>query len=121
MKFKTNTPVEIMEDQLMLDYSSAARQEKIKLGETCLYIIHTLYAEYIPYETITRAYRRIEDVRGKLCCGVCTYEIHHLVIEVNGKETTVLLEGMEAAKAALEKIGKKNPAAVIGCHDVKAE
>lgn len=114
MKFKTNTSVEIMEDQLILDYSSAGRQEKLKLGELCLYIVHTLYAEYVPYETITRAYRRIEDVRGKLCCGVCTYEIHHLVMEVEGKEMTVLLEGKDAAQAALDIISRKNPAAVIG-------
>lgn len=116
MRFKTNTSVEIIEDQLMLDFTTAAKYEKLKVGGTCLYILHTLYTEYIPYSAITRAYRRIEDVRGKLCCGVCTYEVHHLVIEADGREITILLEGKEAAQTALEEIGRKNPAAVVGYH-----
>jgi len=114
MKFKTNTTMEIPEDILNLDYSCAAKQEKLRIGSKCLYISHTLYTEYVPYQAITRAYRRIENVKGKLCCGIATYEIHHLVLETGGKEQTVLLEGREAAQAALDSIAAGNRDAVIG-------
>lgn len=114
MKFKTNTTITITEDQLQADYAAAEKQEKLKIGEKCLYIAHTLYTEYIPYEAVERAYRRVEDVRGKLCCGVTTYEIHHLVMVFDGKETAVLLETKEAAQKALDKIAEKNAKAQIG-------
>ena len=114
MKFKTNTTVTLPEEQLQADYAAAEKQENLKLGEKCLYIAHTLYTEYVPYEAVERAYRRVEDVRGKLCCGVTTYEIHHLVIEAGGKEVTVLLESKEAAQMALDRIADKNPKAQIG-------
>ena len=117
MKFKTNTTIAIPEEQLQADYAAAEKQEKLKLGEKCLYIAHTLYTEYIPYEAIERAYRRVEDVRGKLCCGVTTYEIHHLVMVMGGKEVKVLLESEDAARKALERIAEKNPQVQIGYHE----
>lgn len=117
MRFKTNTTIAIPEEQLQADYAAAQKQEKLKLGEKCLYIAHTLYTEYMPYEAIERAYRRVEDVRGKLCCGVITYEIHHLVMVIDGKEVAVLLESKDAAQKALEQIADKNPKAQIGYHE----
>lgn len=118
MKFKTGFSVALPENVLKSDYQGADKYGKISLGDSCLYITHIFYVEYVPYSVITKAFRRIEDVKGKLCCGVSNYEIHHLVLEENDKSITVLFEEKEAAQKALEQVAEKNPETVIGCRQV---
>lgn len=110
MKFKAMGSQKISEEVLKQDYQTAIKQENVKLGEACFYINHTFTAEYAVYGEIERAFRRIEDVRGKLCCGVTNYEIHHLILEIGSREADVMFENKDTAKAALEWILEKNPA-----------
>ena len=114
MKFKTIGTANFSDAELQADYEAADRKEKIRLGEKCVYISHALSAEYLPYTSIERVFRRLEDVCAKLCCGVVPYEVHHLVMICGGEEVAVRFEDKACVISAMEKIALMNPAVLVG-------
>lgn len=119
MKFRSFTGQDSPEQEVQQDFERAVKQENVRLGDTFLFLNHMLYTEYLPYAAITRAFRRIEEVNGRLCCGNTSYEIHEVAIEAAARSAVLRFQTREAAVACLEKIAAKSEQAEIGYHPEK--
>lgn len=75
--------------------------------------------KFIPYEKMKRAYERIQEVNGKLCCGSAVFTYFKLVItDDSDRENFVLLtEKEDEVSEALEKIHTFAPFVPIGVNE----
>lgn len=103
------------ETELETDYENGRVQGKFRLGETYLFRKKTLGVWYLPWRDISWAYRQVEDVQSRLCCGTTNYEVEHLILVTkDGRRTDIRLEEKQDAEAVLDWLARKNPAADIG-------
>lgn len=70
-------------------FSAAVSYEKVKLGKDVLFWKSGLRWFAVPIERVQRAYRQVELVQGRLCCGRASFDIHRLIL--------VLTDGTELA------------------------
>lgn len=88
---------------------------RLKLQECALEYRRNLKWYPLSYEEIVQAYLRIEEVRGKLCCGVASFETPFLVLK---KKDDSLLKieasSKEIVKEMLAALKEKNPDIEIG-------
>ena len=59
--------------QLEADYEKSTVQGKFHLGETYLFRKKALGVWYLAWREILWAYRQVEDVQSRLCCGTTNY------------------------------------------------
>lgn len=89
--------------------------KKIKLGEERLEYKKGFKWYMLPYSEISHAFLRIEEVNGKLCCGVASFDMYFLMLNTKkGEEIRIEVSSRESAKEMLAVIEKKNPEAEIG-------
>ena len=69
----------------------------------------------IPYDEIVQAYLRIEEVNGRLCCGVANFDMHFLMLKTRS-DGLIKIEAAskDVVKGLLEQLKQKNPAIEIG-------
>lgn len=65
-------------------FQSAAPYGKVKLGSTALFWKNAMKWYVIDLGRVRRAWRQVEFVYGKLCCGGRSYDIQRLVLELDG-------------------------------------
>ena len=84
--------------------------KKIKLLEQEVEYKKGLKWYKLPYSDIKQAYLRVEEVNGKLCCGVANFDMFFLVIKTK-EEKLLKIEASskEIVKEMLELLQKKNP------------
>lgn len=89
--------------------------KKIRLDETLLTYKKGFKWITIPYKEITNAYLRIEEVNGRLCCGVASFDMHFLMLKTKSGEL-IKIEGSstEIVKEILDVLSQKNSEIVIG-------
>ncbi|MBS7303722.1 MAG: hypothetical protein KIG50_06270 [Lachnospiraceae bacterium] len=89
--------------------------KKIKLLEQEVEYKKGLKWYKLPYSDIKQAYLRVEEVNGKLCCGVANFDMFFLVIKTK-EEKQIKLEASskEIVKEMLEFLQEKNPEIEIG-------
>lgn len=69
----------------------------------------------LPYAEIRQAYLRIEEVNGRLCCGVASFDMFFLMLKTNGGELLKIeATSKDIVKQMLEEIRKKNEKTEIG-------
>lgn len=103
------------ETQLEEDYAKSIVQGKFRMGETYLFRKKALGVWYLAWREILWAYRQVEDVQSRLCCGTTNYEVEHLILVTEGGgRTDIRLEGKQDAEAVLAWLARRNPAADIG-------
>lgn len=69
----------------------------------------------LPYADIRQAYLRIEEVNGRLCCGVASFDMFFLMLRTTGDELLKIeAASKEIVKQMLEEIKKKNEKTQIG-------
>lgn len=69
----------------------------------------------ILYTDIVQAYLRIEEVNGRLCCGVANFDMHFLMIKTKSDELIKIeASSKEIVKEMLEVLKQKNSAVEIG-------
>lgn len=97
--------------------------QKIKLEESQLVYKKGFKWHAVPYSSITNAYMRIEEVNGRLCCGVASFDMHFLILKTESGLLKIELESKEIVKAMLEKLHSRNPQIEIGYHkpEIKQE
>ena len=94
--------------ELTADYESAERFEKTRVGTLGVYFPSGFGTKFIPYSYLDRAFIRVHEVDGKLCCG-------NLVFVHDGKEfADVISENEKLTDAALAAIAKAAPSVQIG-------
>ncbi len=89
--------------------------KKIKFGEQELTYKRGFKWYTLPYEEITHAYLRIEEVKGRLCCGVANFDMHFLMLKTSAGELLKLeASSQEIVKRMLDELKEKNPNVSIG-------
>lgn len=69
----------------------------------------------LPYADIVQAYLRVEEVNGKLCCGVASFDMFFLMMKTREEELIkVEATSKEIVKEMLEVLKEKNPEIEIG-------
>lgn len=97
------------------EYESAERFDKVRVGKTGVFFPYNLSIKYIPYKYIERAFIRVNEVDGKLCCGKATFYYYRLVFVRDGKEfIDAISENEKAMDEALAAIERNAPEIAIG-------
>ena len=110
------TTSEVPVDVLSAEYKAGREIGPITLGETCLFFKVKRKVSYVPYADITRAFRRVQLVGMKMCCGKGDLEVENLVIcGAEDKELAMIqLPGARAGVIMLEELEKRVPGIQIG-------
>ena len=117
MKFESLTSPAADVSALQEEYKQAREIGKLRLGQQHLYFRTGLKSYYLPYQDITRYFRRVMQVPAKLCCGKGDFEIEHLVIcgEGDRELAQIQLPGRRAAQILMDELKLLVPEAEIGC------
>ena len=87
------------------DFGAAQAVGKVKPGKTALFFKTGFKWYAVPFERVTRIFRRMEMVYGKLCCGGRTYDIQMLVLVLSdGRELEIHI-GDDMSRQAEELYG----------------
>ncbi len=107
---------EVTDSILDAEYKAGREIGPITLGETCLFFKVKRKVSYVPYADITRAFRRVQLVGMKMCCGKGDLEVENVVIcGAEDKELAMIqLPGARAGIIMLEELEKRVPGIQIG-------
>ncbi len=75
------------------DFGSSAAYGKIRLGQTHIFWKKGLRWYTVSLDQVSRAYRQVEFVYGKLCCGGSSFDIQRLALVLQNGETLILTVG----------------------------
>ena len=115
MRFEPLTSAAKEQTALREEYDRARKFGKLRLGEGCLFFKKGLKVFYIPYGEISRYFRRVMVVPGKLCCGRGDLTIENLVVcGEAGELAQIQLPGERAAKAIMALMAQLAPDAAAG-------
>ena len=115
MKFESLTSSAVDSSVLQMEYKQAREIGKLRLGQQHLYFRTGLKSYYLPYQDITRYFRRVMQVPARMCCGKGNFEIENLVIcGDSGELAQVQLPGAKAAKIVMEYLAELAPNAAVG-------
>ena len=98
--------------ELDAQYKEAAVFSKIRVAQDGLFWRHGLGQYYIPFQGLQRIFRRVQEVRGKLCCGAQNFNIEYLVLILPENQELVLHIGDDVknrAEALLEYLKQVRP------------
>ena len=97
------------------DFAGAAKFDKALVGGLGVYYRDGFKIKYVPYSALERAFIRIQEVNGRLCCGKAVFAYFRLILVVNGREWgDVISEDEKAMDEALAAIAQRSPATAIG-------
>ena len=60
------------------DFESAKVFDKLRVGELGVYFRDGLKTRYIPYDYIDRAFIRVQETRGRMCCGQANWYYYRI-------------------------------------------
>ena len=109
-------PVEGL-DQTALrdDYEGAERFDKLRVGALAVYYRDGFRVKAVPYARMERAFIRIQQVRGRMCCGETAFFYYRIVFLVDGREIADnMSEDEKAMDEALALIHERAPEVPIG-------
>ncbi len=93
------------------EFAAASQYGKVKLADKMIFWKKGLRWYGIGLECVERAFRRIETVNAKLCCGKVNFDIQKLVLILKDSTELELLVGEGTPKEAellFEKFREKN-------------
>lgn len=100
---------------LTADYQGAEKFDSARVGKLGVYYRDGLRTRFMAFDTLERAFIRIQEVTGKMCCGSVAFNYYRLVLVREGKEyADILSESEKAMDAALAKIHENAPTLAIG-------
>lgn len=89
--------------------------KKIKLNDQELIYKKGFKWQSLFYSEIVQAYLRIEEVNGRLCCGVASFDMYFLMIRTSSDELIKIeASSKEIVKEMLEELKQKNSTIEIG-------
>lgn len=108
--------------ELTADYEGARKFDAVRVGKLGVYYRSGLKTVFLAYPTLERAFIRIQEVNGRMCCGSTTFAYYRLVFIRGGKEyAEVMSESEQAMDAALAAIHENAPELPIGVADRDGE
>ena len=60
--------------------------DKLRVGELGVYFRDALKTKFIPYDYIDRAFIRVQETRGRMCCGQANWYYYRIVFVHGGRE-----------------------------------
>ena len=101
-----NGPVDSAE--VTVDYENAAVCDKLRVGDLGVYFRDGFKTRFLPFDYIHRAFIRIQEVNGRMCCGNAVFSYFRMVFVHDGKEVIdVLSENEKAMDDALARMAAK--------------
>lgn len=114
MKFVSPLP----QQELRADFHQARSLGRVRLGERFVHIHKFSGTRSLPYNQISRAWVRQEEVNASLCCGRANFDQFYLMIQ---EKDGLLLRGQVPHKQAgldcLARIRVEVPDVLIGPPD----
>ncbi len=109
-------PVEGLDRGLLsADYEQAERFDRLRVGALAVYYREGFRIKAIPYARMERAFIRVQQVRGRMCCGETTFFYYRMVFLVDGREIADnMSEDEKAMDAALARIHERAPELPVG-------
>ena len=106
-------PVE--SDAVCADFDAAQKFDKLRVGRLGVYYKEGFKTRYLAYEGMERAFIRVQEVRGRMCCGQAFWAYFRMVFVCGGKEyDEVLSENEQLMRDALAAVEKNAPGVKIG-------
>ena len=100
---------------LAADYEIAAAYDKLRVGKLAVYYRDGFRVKAIPYARMERAFIRVQEVRGRMCCGQAFFAYFRMVLVAGGKEYDYAMsEKEQLMRDALAAIAANAPALPIG-------
>ena len=100
------------DEALDQEFKQAIVKGKVKLGETAIFWKQGLRWHVVKTDLVERAYRRVEEVNSRVCCGSICFPIQKLELRLkNGEELSLLIaEGdTKMAESLYKMIKEKHP------------
>lgn len=105
----------IIDPAVAADFENARVFDKALVGALGVYYRDGFRIKYVPYSALERAFIRIQEVNGRMCCGRAVFAYYRLVLVVGGKEWgDIMSEDEKAMDEALAEIAQRSPATAIG-------
>ena len=116
MKFNPLTATVAADAALNAEYNAGRAIGNVQLGAQYLFFKVKRKVSYVPYADITRAFRRVQLVGMKMCCGKGDLEVAHLgICGAEAQELAMIqLPGARAGVIMLEELEKRVPGIQIG-------
>lgn len=97
------------------DFASARRFDKVLVGKLGVYYRDGLKTRVFPYPQLDRAFIRVQQVRGRMCCGQAMFDYFRLVLVSGGKEYShILSEDEKLMDETLAAIHQAAPGVPVG-------
>ena len=68
------------------DYEAAKVFDRLRVGELGVYFRDGFRVKFIPYDYLDRAFIRVQETRGRMCCGQANFYYYRIVFVHDGKE-----------------------------------
>ena len=108
----------IEDSKLSEDFEAAKLFDKLKVGKLGVYFRENLKLKFIPYGFIERAFIRIHEVNGRMCCGNTKFQYFTMMFIHEGKEYgNVISEKENLMDDALALIHEMAPEIAIGVEE----
>ena len=97
------------------DFESAQPFDHAFVGARGVYYRDGFKTKFVPYTSLERAFIRIQEVNGRMCCGRAVFAYFRLILVVDGKEWgDIMSEDEKAMDDALAAIAQRSPDTAIG-------
>ena len=98
-----------------VDYEAAQKFGALKVGRLGVYYRDGLITRYLAYDQMERAFIRVQEVRGRMCCGQAFWAYYRMVFVCGGKEyADVMSEDEALMDGALAAVAAAAPSLAIG-------
>ena len=87
---------------------------KLRFDGDALYFRSGLKNVTLPYGELERAFLRVREATGKMCCGTACFADCYLVLVSAGQELAEIRMEKEDVEAVLSLIAERSPGTVIG-------
>jgi len=101
--------------EVRADLEAAERFDKLRVGALGVYFREGLRTRFLSYGDFDRAFIRIQEVNGRMCCGTAVFSYFRMVFVKDGREIAdVPTENERALDDALARIHELSPQTAIG-------
>lgn len=106
-------PVE--SEEVRADYEAAQNFDCLKVGRLGVYYKEGFKTRFFAYEELERAFLRVQEVRGRMCCGQAYFAYFRMVLVSGGREYDYAMsENEQLMRDALAAVAAAAPSLPIG-------
>ena len=97
------------------DFETAQKFDRLRVGKLGVYYRDGFKTRFLRYAEMERAFLRVQEVRGRMCCGQAFWAYFRMVFVCGGKEyDNVLSEDEALMDEALAAVAAAAPGLAIG-------